>query len=148
MLKHILVIKAKITFKIWNFYFSQVLTGIVDNMYNILGESAKLCTLRALAPTRLTHHWYAPYAPYPSLIRACAPLHLMRLRVFTYQYAPYAAFFALCCCFNCKVTLRLKNPRKATGPDFIPLKFIKFALNLIDSHLYNVVIKDPEKTST
>ena len=51
MLKHILVIKAKITFKIWNFYFSQVLTGIVDNMYNILGESAKLRALRALAPT-------------------------------------------------------------------------------------------------
>ena len=41
--------------------------------------------------------------------------------------------------------LRLKNPRKATGPDFIPLKNIKFASNVIDSHLYNIIIKDLEK---
>ena len=41
--------------------------------------------------------------------------------------------------------LRLKNPRKATGPDFIPLKVIKFASNDIDSQLYNIIIKDLEK---
>ena len=42
--------------------------------------------------------------------------------------------------------LRLKNPRKATGPDFIPLKAIKFASNDIDSQLYNIIIiKDLEK---
>ena len=41
--------------------------------------------------------------------------------------------------------LRLKNPWKATGPDFIPLKVIKFASNVIDSHLYNIIIKDLEK---
>ena len=41
--------------------------------------------------------------------------------------------------------LRLKNPRKATAPDFIPLKVIKFASNVIDSHLYNIIIK-PEKS--
>ena len=34
---------------------------------------------------------------------------------------------------------RLKNPRKATGPDLIPLKVIKFASNVIDSHLYNII---------
>ena len=49
-------------------------------------------------------------------------------------------------CFNCKVRLKLKNPRKATGPDFIPLKVIKFASNVIDSHLYNIIIKDLEKS--
>ena len=31
--------------------------------------------MRTLASTRLTHHWYVPYAPYP-LIRACAPTRL------------------------------------------------------------------------
>ena len=41
--------------------------------------------------------------------------------------------------------LRLKNPRKATGPDFIPLEVIKFASNDIDSQLYNIIIKDLEK---
>ena len=41
--------------------------------------------------------------------------------------------------------LRLKNPREATGPDFIPLKVIKFASNVIDSYLYNIIIKDLEK---
>ena len=45
-----------------------------------------------------------------------------------------------------KYGLRLKNPRKATGPDFIPLKVIKFASNGIDSHLCNIIIKDLEKT--
>ena len=48
----------------------------------------------------------------------------------------------MCCC-NCKV--RLKNHRKATGPNFIPLKFIKFTSNGVDSHLYNIIIKDQEK---
>ena len=41
--------------------------------------------------------------------------------------------------------LRLKNPRKATGPDFIPLKVVKFASNVIDSYLHNNIIKDLEK---
>ena len=38
-----------------------------------------------------------------------------------------------------------QDPRKATGPDFIPLKFIKFASNVIDSHLYDIIIKDLNK---
>ena len=38
-----------------------------------------------------------------------------------------------------------QDPRKATGPDFIPLKFIKFASNVIDSHLHNIIIKGLEK---
>ena len=42
--------------------------------------------------------------------------------------------------------LRLKSPRKSTAPDFIPLKVIKFYSNVIDSHLYNIIIKDLEKT--
>ena len=29
----------------------------------ILHESAKLCALHTFAPTSLTHHLYAPYAP-------------------------------------------------------------------------------------
>ena len=37
------------------------------------------------------------------------------------------------------------NPRKATGPDCISLKIIKFTLNFNDSHLCNIIIKDLEK---
>ena len=37
------------------------------------------------------------------------------------------------------------NPRKATGPDCIPLKVIKFASNVTDSHLCKIIIKDLEK---
>ena len=37
------------------------------------------------------------------------------------------------------------NPRKAAGPDRIPLKVIKFDSNVIDSHLCNITIKDLEK---
>ena len=44
-----------------------------------------------------------------------------------------------------RYNLRLKNSRKATGTDFIPLKLIKFASNAIDSHLYNIIITDLEK---
>ena len=44
--------------------------------------------------------------------------------------------------------LRFKNPRKATGPGFIPVKVIKFTSNIIDSHQYNLMIKDLEKTNT
>ena len=49
------------------------------------------------------------------------------------------------CCFNLRYDLRLKNPRKATDLDLIPAKFIKFASNIIDSHLYTIVIKDLEE---
>ena len=46
----------------------------------------------------------------------------------------------MCCVVSiARNGLRLKNPRKATGPDFIPLKVIKFASDVIDSHLYNIV---------
>ena len=44
-------------------------------------------------------------------------------------------------------SLRLKNPREATGPDFILLKVIKFASNVIDSHLCNIIIKGLEKNN-
>ena len=44
-----------------------------------------------------------------------------------------------------RYSLRLKHPRKATDPDFIPLKFIKFDSNVFDSYLYNIIIKDLEK---
>ena len=80
------------------------------------------------------------YAPYPSLIRAlrtCAPL-LTNKRL--------TRLFLSCVVFSVvRYGLRLKNPRKATGPDFIPLKVIKFASNVIDSHLCNIIIKDLEK---
>ena len=38
-----------------------------------------------------------------------------------------------------KYDLRFKNPRKATGPDFIPLKVIKFTSNVIDPYLYHII---------
>ena len=46
-----------------------------------------------------------------------------------------------------RYSLRLKNPRKPTGLDLIPVKFIKFASNVIDPHLYNILIKDNKKKS-
>ena len=70
-------------------------------------------------------------------LRACVTnKHLTRL----------FCVFVLCCVVSIvRYGLRFKNPRKATGPDFIPLKFVKFAANVIDSHLYNILIKDLEK---
>ena len=41
--------------------------------------------------------------------------------------------------------LKLKSPKKATLADFIPTKVIRFTLNVIDSHLCNIKIKDLEK---
>ena len=67
-------------------------------------------------------------------------------------YSPISAlraFFLSCVVvLIVRYNLRLKNPRKATRPDFIPLKVIKFALNIIDSHLYNIMIKDLEKNKS
>ena len=56
------------------------------------------------------------------------------------------AFFVLCSVvLIVSYVLKLKNPRKATGLDFTPLKVIKFASNVIDFHLYNITIKHLEK---
>ena len=38
--------------------------------------------------------------------------------------------------------IQLLNPNKATGPDEIPLKIIKSAANVIDSHLAHIINKD------
>ena len=93
--------------------------------------SAKLRTLRALGP-------------YPSLIRAYA--RNVPARLLISPIGSLRAFFVLCCVVSIvRYGFRLKNPRKATGPDFIPLKVIKFASNDIDSQLYNIIIKDLEK---
>ena len=40
------------------------------------------------------------------------------------------------------------NPRKAAGPDCIPLKLIELVANVIDSHLRNIIIKDLEKSKS
>ena len=88
--------------------------------------------MRALTPTRLTNHWYAFNASY-----ACAPW-LTNKRL--------TRLFLSCVVVSIiRYGLRLKNPRKATVPDFIPLKVIKFDSNVIDSHLYNNIIKDLKK---
>ena len=115
-------------------------------MWYVLLESAKLRALRALAPTRFTHHWYASHAPrrlrastaYSSLIRVYAPLlsPISALR---------AVFVLFCVASILRYDLRLKNPRKGTGPDFIHLKVIKLASDVIDSHLHNIIWKDLEK---
>ena len=79
----------------------------------MLSESAKLRALRALPiiDTRLR-----AYTSYPSLIRACASL-LTNKRL--------TRLFLSCVVVSIvRYGLRLKNPRKATGPDFVPLKFI------------------------
>ena len=73
------------------------------------------------------------YAPYPSLIRALrACASLLTNKRLTHLFLSCGVVSIL------RYALRLKNPRKATGPDFIPLKFIKIPSNVIDSHLYNI----------
>ena len=69
-----------------------------------------------------------------------------RLRAFTLTNKRLAGLF-LSCVVVSVVTygLRVKNPREYTDPDFISLKVIKFASSIIDSHFYNIIIKDPEK---
>ena len=39
------------------------------------------------------------------------------------------------------------NPKKATGPDCIPIKVIKTASKIVDSHLTNVINEDTELNS-
>ena len=76
-------------------------------------------------------------SPYPSFIRACTLLLSLT--------SALRAIFVLCCVVSIvSYGLKLKNPRKATSPKFIPLKVIKFASNIIGSQLYNI-IKDLEK---
>ena len=46
----------------------------------------------------------------------------------------------MCCAVSIvRYGLTLKNPKKATGADFISLKVIKFALIVINSHLCNII---------
>ena len=94
-------------------------------------EFAKLRTLRALKLTCLTRHWYALSAP---------------VRLNTHHKAPYANFFVLCCVVSIvRYGLTPKNLGKAIRRHFIPLKVIKYASNVIDSYLYNIIIKDLDK---
>ena len=76
---------------------------------------------------------------YSSLTRACAPYSPLLSPI-----RPLRAFFLLCCAvLIVRYGLRLKkNPRKATGAAFIPVKVIKFTSDVIDSQLYNIIIKD------
>ena len=39
------------------------------------------------------------------------------------------------------------NPKKATGPDKIPVKIVKQAANIIDSHLANIINNDLSRNS-
>ena len=43
-----------------------------------------------------------------------------------------------------EINKRIKplNPREATGPDGIPVKILKIARNVIDSHLTNIINRD------
>ena len=74
---------------------------------------------------------------------------LCALRAFAPWFSPISAlraFFVLCCVVSIvRYGLRLQIPREATDLDLIPAKFIKFASNIIDSHLYTIVIKDLEE---
>ena len=38
--------------------------------------------------------------------------------------------------------IKFLNPRKATRPDGIPVKILKIARNVIDSHLTNIINRD------
>ena len=90
----------------------------------------------------------ASYAHSPSLIRALRGLPIIntRLCAFTLTNKHLTRFFLSCIVVSIiKYDSRLKSPRKATGPYLIPLKVIKFASNVIDCHLYNIMIKDLDK---
>ena len=104
--------------------------------------------MHALAPCPSVMHALRAYASYPLLIRACAPTRLSCLHAFALTNKRLTGpFFVLCCVFSVKRHgFRLKNSEKATDPDFIPLKIIKFASDVINSHLYNIIIKDLEKS--
>ena len=39
-------------------------------------------------------------------------------------------------------TIKSLNPRKATGPDGIPVKILKIARNVIESHLTNIINRE------
>ena len=72
---------------------------------------------------------------------------LMRLHSFNLSSKRLMHLFMSCFVFSIvSYGSRLKNSRKATGRDFIPLKVIKVATNVIDSHLYNLIMKVPEKS--
>ena len=97
---------------------------------------------------------YTPYLLLIRALRACAPVCFTitntRLHAFILTNKRLTRLFLSCVFVSfVRYGLRFKNLRKATGPDFIPLKVIKFVSNVINSHLYNIVIKDLEKkTST
>ena len=94
-------------------------------------------SLLSSVPTRHTHHLYAPYEPAHKRILTIIDTCLMPLRVFTITNKHLTHLFCVLGCVATIVMLKSQNPRKATGPDFIPLKVMHFALNVIDSHLYN-----------
>ena len=87
--------------------------------------------------------------PCPSLVRAWVPTHLMRpltLCASSLTNKRLACFFALhCVAAIVRYNSRLKNGCKATGPGIIPLKVNKFALNITNSYLFNLIVKDLEK---
>ena len=99
-------------------------------------ESAILRLARplAFAPYPSLIRTLRVYTSYPSLIRDCAPL-LTNKRL--------TRLFMSCVVVSVvRYSLRLENPWKVTGPDFIPLKVINFTSNVIDPHLYNIIMKD------
>ena len=91
-----------------------------------------------------------PYAPCPSLISTCAPMHLRvfpRLCTFTLTNKHLTClFFVLCCIVSIvRNSLTLKNPSKATGPDFIPLNLSNLLQMLLILTSVTYIIKDLEK---
>ena len=90
--------------------------------------------------------------PYPSLVRAFVPTYLTRpitLCAFSLTNKHLTCFFVLyCVAAIVRYSLRLKNPRKATGPGIIALKVIKFALNITNFYLINILVKDLEKKAS
>ena len=71
------------------------------------------------------------YIPYARLISLCA---------FSLTNERLTCFFVLYCVASIVwYSLRLRNPR------LIPLKVIKFALNITNSYFFNIIIKDLKK---
>ena len=78
-----------ITF-VWIRTSREIFKSALVCLWSILNESAKLCALRALGPTRFTHHWYVLFAPYaPACLRVYVPYSsLIRARTPNVSYAP------------------------------------------------------------
>ena len=87
----------------------------------------------------------APCAPSGLHALPIVDTHFTRLCAFILINKPLTRIFLSCVVSIVRYSLTTKNLGKAIRRHFIPLKVIKYASNVIDSYLYNIIIKDLDK---